>query len=140
MLGGIRLLNFKNDLELIHENLTIKRERSGTAFLSSGSPTLEIPQLPLPVQEKGTSIAKSGLFASNIVDDDEEDAQVVIKDEDIKWHQLKSKDVNQRLENTPLSTTVVRQLMHKSVAASSAFYGYDQVWRFIPTKFSQNIE
>lgn len=126
VLGGIRLLNLKNELESIHESLMIKKERSGTAFLSSGSPTLEIPQLPPAVQGKNASLAKSGLFASNIGEADDAD-DVAVKEEDVKWHQLKTEENIQHLENPPLSATVVRQLMHKSVAATSAFYGYDQV-------------
>ena len=45
---------------------------------------------------------------------------------------------NNHLESPPLSATVVRQLMHKSVAAVTAFYGYEQVgyhqsilWKYI---------
>jgi hypothetical protein len=40
---------------------------------------------------------------------------------------MKAEENCQHLESPPLSATVVRQLMHKSVAAITAFYGYDQV-------------
>jgi len=60
----------------------IKKERSGTAFLSSGSPTLEIPQLPPTVEPRGR---RRGLFVTTVNEDDKE---AVAKEEDFKWHKV----------------------------------------------------
>ena len=109
----------------MHESLTIKKERGGTEFVTSASPSIDIPQLPPPVQPKSAAPNRRGLFASTVSEGGS--GGLVAKEEDVKWHQLKAEEENQVLESPPLSATVVRQLMHKSVAAIAAFYGYHQV-------------
>ena len=100
MLGGVRLLNFKSDIESIHETLKIKKERSETGFGSAGSPTFEIPQLPADVTPKVGSIFRQGLFSNTgPVEGD-------VK-EDVKWHQMKTEVEGPQLESPPLSATVV---------------------------------
>ena len=94
------MLNFKSDLESIHETLKIKKERSETGFGSAGSPTFELPQMPPPVTPKVGSIFRLGLFSnSNQVESDTK--------EDVKWHQIKTEDEVPQLESPPLSATVV---------------------------------
>ena len=111
----------------MHESLTIKKERGGTEFVTSASPSIDIPQLPPPVQPKSAAPNRRGLFASTVSEGSGSGGGLVAKEEDVKWHQLKAEEENQVLESPPLSATVVRQLMHKSVAAIAAFYGYHQV-------------
>ncbi len=113
-------MNFKSELQNIHENLLIKKERTGTTGFAL--PPIEIPLLPPPVTPReGSRLKGGGLFG---------DYSPVKRDtkEDVKWHlQDKGEEEPGAVESPPLSATVVRQLMHKSVAAISAFYGYDQV-------------
>ena len=115
-------MNFKSELNTIHENLQIKKERSGTTGFAL--PPIEIPLLPPPVKPKeGSRLKGGGLFG------DYSPVKMDTK-EDVKWHlQDKGEEEPGAVESPPLSATVVRQLMHKSVAAISAFYGYDQVIR-----------
>ncbi len=113
-------MNFKSELNVIYENVQIKKERSGTTGFAL--PQIEIPLLPPSVTPKeGSRLKCRGLFGDN------SPVKMDTK-EDVKWHlQDKAEEEPGAVESPPLSATVVRQLMHKSVAAIAAFYGYDQV-------------